>query len=210
MQRLVLVRHGQTDHNVERRLQGQIDIPMNSCGESQAAAVGDALAASTNVAAVYSSPLSRAMRTAEAIARPLGLTVSTDSRLLERSFGEWEGLTRPEIEERWPDQFAAWISGGAVEGAGVEPRDEVGLRMSAACRDFHRAHENGTVIVVSHGADISLAITAMLGLDPGIFRGFHGMENCHRAELMPHTNGTETGWVRLASLNLSPDFSATE
>lgn len=209
MERLILVRHGQTDHNVQRRLQGQIDIPMNATGAAQAEAVGESLSTLSDVAAVYTSPLSRARATAEAIAVRHGLGVHGDPRLLERSFGEWEGLTRDEVEAGWPEDFANWVGGHPIAGAGVEDREAVADRFNAACRSYADAHPGpSTVIVVSHGAAISLGIAAMLGLDTAHFRGFQGLDNCARAILFPQDNGTATGWVRLASLNLPADFPA--
>lgn len=208
MKRLILIRHGQTDYNATQRLQGQIDIEMNTVGREQARDVARSLSGLTDVQAVYASPLSRAFGTAEAIAAHLNVNVRADERLLERAFGQWEGLTRAQIQEQWPEKFHAWVSGGNVEGVGVESRTHVGERVNAACRDFHERHADGTVLVVSHGAAISIGITMMLGLDPETFRGFFGMDNCHRAVLQPQDVGTPTGWMRLASLNIPADSPA--
>lgn len=209
MKRLILVRHGQTDYNATHRLQGQINIEMNDVGQAQATAVAESLAGLSDVQAVYSSPLSRAFGTAEAIAGGLGLQVQVDERLLERAFGQWEGLTRAQIKEKWPEEFQAWVSGRSVDGMGVESRASVGERMNAACREFHERHPEGSVLVVSHGAALTIGITVMQGLDPENFRGLCGMDNCHRAELRPQAVGTETGWMRLASLNIPADSPAT-
>ena len=203
--RLLLVRHGQTDHNVERRLQGGIDIPMNEVGRRQARTVAASLAHLTDVAGVYSSPLSRAIDTAHAIASPHGIDVNPDPRLIERSFGQWEGLTRDEVQEGWPAEYAQWEGGHPIRGAGVESRHDVATRLDAALQGIVHQHDGGTAIVVSHGAAITIAITTALGLDPEHFRAIQGMNNCSRAELIPYTN-PNGGWMRLTSLNIPANF----
>ena len=102
---LVVWRHGQTTYNVERRFQGQSDVPLNEVGLRQAAAAARHLAA-LRPAAIYSSDLSRASVTAEALARLTGLTVQLDKDLRERSGGSWEGLTEAEIREQFPAERA--------------------------------------------------------------------------------------------------------
>lgn len=210
MQRLILVRHGQTDHNVQRRIQGQIDIPLNAVGRDQAASVARSLSGISDCVAVYASPLSRARDTGAAIADALGVPLVEDERLMERGFGAWEGLTRPDIEAKWPGEYKRWVSGEKVGAADVEERAEVGERLNAAFRAMHRAHPEGTVIAVSHGAAISIGIATALGLDPEQFRGLMGLDNCSRAELRPQGSGLRGGWMRLASLNIPHDFSHRE
>lgn len=94
---LVLWRHGQTDYNLEGRIQGRVDIPLNDIGRDQAASAAPDLVA-LNPAAIFSSPLERARQTAEVLASAIGLGVHVDNRLAERSFGRWEGLSRAQIE----------------------------------------------------------------------------------------------------------------
>lgn len=205
--RLILVRHGQTSHNVQRRIQGQIDIPMNALGLEQAEAVGRALAGCSSIVAVYSSPLTRARDTARRIAGHHGLEVSTDDRLMERGFGEWEGLTREDLVEKWPEEFEIWRKGLDVENVGIEPRMAVGARFDAACREFNARHPEGDVVIVAHGAAITHGIVTMMGLRTDEFRAIAGMDNCHRAILIPQAAPGDGAWVRLSSLNVSPDFS---
>ncbi|MCT1866569.1 histidine phosphatase family protein [Dermabacter sp. p3-SID358] len=208
--RLILVRHGQTDYNFSGRIQGASDIPLNDTGLAQACTVGEALAKDESIVAVYSSPLGRAKSTAEAIATHHGIEVVPDARLRERGFGDWEGLTRDEIEKGWPFEFALWRAGvsSGLEKARVEHRADVARRFDGACREFSARHESGTVVVVAHGAAISLGLAAMIGAGEGDFRGLASMDNCHRAvvEVMRRSEGA--GWVRLTSLNLPPNFAA--
>ncbi len=104
---IVLVRHGETDWNRERRLQGQLDVPLNVQGLEQAAQLGKALAGE-RFDAVYASDLSRAKQTAQALADRVGATVRDDAGLRERHYGQFEGLTYAEVAEKHPAEFAAW------------------------------------------------------------------------------------------------------
>jgi probable phosphoglycerate mutase len=204
--RLVLVRHGQTDHNREGRLQGQIDIPLNERGLQQAETLARAIASSPPDLLV-ASPLERARDTAGAVARACGLVVTTDEAFLERSFGQWEGLRGEEIHQRWPAEHADWRAHRPILGLAIEDRPEVGERVAEGCRRLVRENPGRTVMVVAHGAAITLGITALLGLDTNGFRGLAGLENCHRSVLEPvHAEGSE-GLMRLLSHNLPPDFT---
>ena len=118
--RLILVRHGQTDHNREGRLQGQIDIPLNERGLQQAETLARAIASSPPDLLV-ASPLERARATAGAVARACGLEVTTDRAFLERSFGQWEGLRGEEIHQRWPVEHADWRAHRPI--LGLDSRD---------------------------------------------------------------------------------------
>jgi len=203
--RLVLVRHGQTDHNREGRLQGQVDIPLNDRGVLQAETLARTVAAAPPDL-IVSSPLERARDTAGAVARACGLEATTDPAFLERSFGQWEGLRGEEIRRRWPAEHGDWRAHRTIRGLDIEDRPEVGERVAAGCRRLLAQHPDRTVMVVAHGAAITLGITALLGLDSSGFRGIAGLENCHRSVLEPvHAEGAE-GLMRLVSHNLPPDF----
>ncbi len=104
---LVVWRHGQTAYNIERRFQGQSDVPLNDAGLRQAAEAARYLAV-LRPSAIFSSDLSRASVTAAALARLTGLSVQLDKDLRERSGGSWEGLTEAEIRERFPAERATW------------------------------------------------------------------------------------------------------
>lgn len=107
MTELLLIRHGETAWNAERRLQGHLDIPLNAEGRRQAAALGQALA-SEPLDAIISSDLQRALQTAQAVAAPRGMPVMIDPGLRERCFGAFEGLLYDEISVRYPQDHAAW------------------------------------------------------------------------------------------------------
>ena len=143
MTTLLLVRHGETDWNLERRVQGQTDRPLNPTGLEQARALADELAAE-HLVAVYASDLARARGTAEITARRHSLEVKVDADLREKHFGSWEGLAEAEIEALFP---------GAVRGrwGDGETTEALAARAVATIERIRTAHPSGTVLVVSHG-----------------------------------------------------------
>lgn len=107
--RVLLVRHGQTDWNAAGKIQGASDVPLNDKGRRQAGELAaKMLASGETVGAIYSSPLSRALETAEIIGAALGMQPVPVGELTELSFGDWEGCSWDEIGQKWPEQFAAY------------------------------------------------------------------------------------------------------
>jgi probable phosphoglycerate mutase len=158
MAHLLLARHGETDWNLGRRVQGHTDIPLNATGIAQAHALADELAWEP-IVAVYSSDLSRALETAGAVAARHGLPVSVDPDLREKNFGSWEGLTDTEIRERFPDaKRGAW--------GDAETTEAVAERVGTALARIGEAHRNGLVLVVSHGGPLRAAL-AHFGVEHG-------------------------------------------
>lgn len=203
---LVLLRHGRTAYNAGLRLQGQIDIPLDEVGQWQAEQGAAALAASHQASLVVSSDLTRAADTAAAYAKAVGVDVVTDPRLRERSFGEWEGLTDAEIADSWPEEHAAWRSGAEPVRAGAESKALVAERMALAVEEHADTLDNSdTLVVVSHGAAITLAVTCLLGLDPADWRGLHGLHNVHWSHLHRSGAGAKPAW-RLVAHNVGADY----
>lgn len=201
--RVLLWRHGRTAANAGARLQGQIDIPLDDVGRWQARTATAALLARYEPTVIVSSDLSRARATAENLARATGLPITLDPRLRERGFGQWEGMSGTEIEQRWPGAFAAWRLGGDPSGVGAETRAAVAARLYGAVSEHAAARgPDDTLVVVSHGAAIALAVGAMLG-QPASWRGVVGLHNAHWAELAPAHGGAAPEW-RLIGLNLGP------
>jgi len=161
---LLLVRHGETDWNRERRWQGHTDRVLNETGRMQARTLAAELA-EERLAAVYSSDLVRARETAEILATPHGLAVRLDSRLREVDVGEWSGLTNAEIEQRFPDGFDRRLGGGVGWERG-ETYDEMGSRVVAAIHEIAAAHPDETVAVVTHGGAMR-AVWLACGGSPG-------------------------------------------
>lgn len=201
--RLLLWRHGRTAANAGFRLQGQIDVPLDEVGHWQARTAAASLLARYEPTTIVSSDLSRARATADHLARATGLSVAFDPRLRERGFGAWEGLTGEEITQRWPDEFAVWRDGGDPPGVGAESRADVAARLGEAVAEHAAAlaHED-TLVVVSHGAAIALAVGTLLGQQPA-WRGVVGLHNAHWAELVPSRGPVPPAW-RLIGLNLGP------
>lgn len=198
---VILWRHGQTDYNAAGRLQGQIDIPLNATGIAQATEAAKVLAR-TEPSAIVTSDLSRAVDTAEALANLLKVDVVIDERLRERSFGDWEGLTRDEILQGWPEAFAQWRSGEHPSGVNAESRADLGTRFAECVNEWSRKYEiSDTVIYVAHGAAISTGITSLLGQNPEEWRGISGLSNCHWS-VLEHYSG-EPGW-QLTRHNVGP------
>lgn len=198
---VVLLRHGQTEWNASRRLQGQADVDLDETGVAQATHAAGALAA-MGPAAVVSSDLVRAARTADAVAVAAGLDVVVDARLRERAFGAWEGLDHAEIEGGWPAEYALWSGGGQPDDVGLEPRGEVGTRVATAVVEHAgRLEREQTLLVVTHGAAISAGIAALLGQDAGAWNGVSGLGNCHWSVIHPTRSG-HPGW-RLSAHNVA-------
>lgn len=198
---IVLWRHGQTDYNAAGRLQGQIDIPLNNTGREQADTAARALA-ELNPTAIITSDLSRAADTAATLAHLVNIDLFVDTRLRERSFGDWEGLTRAEIQHRWPKEFEVWRDGGQPEGINSETREQTGVRFAEAINEWSKKYEiSDTLVFVAHGAAISTGITSLLNQNPDEWRGISGLTNCHWSILEP-TNGAPK-W-RLLHHNVGP------
>lgn len=168
MIKLYLVRHGETDGNVNQWYQGSTDIPLNARGREQAACLSR-LWQDIRIDSIYSSTLSRAKETAQIIAKPHGLTVSAYDELQEVNFGLWEGHTYKEIQEQWPGEIEAFYrSSGTMKARGGESFLEVQARTVAKTKELLAAHADGDVVVlVSHGAAIRCLLFGLLGLDMG-------------------------------------------
>lgn len=162
---LLLVRHGETDWNLEGRYQGSADVPLNATGRRQAERVAERLTRE-RIDAVYSSPLQRALDTALAIARAQGLEVRTDPRLAEIALGEWEGMLASRIAERCPELHHRWtVDPRGMRPPGGETILEVHDRAVAAVEEMAARHPGGTVCVVTHKTAMVVIRSHYLGLD---------------------------------------------
>jgi probable phosphoglycerate mutase len=161
---LILVRHGETDWNRDRRWQGHADTPLNERGREQARTLADELAAE-DVAAVYSSDLSRARETAEIIAARLGRPVEVDARLREVDVGGWSGLTMTEIDDRFPEEVALWRSEDPRHTFdGGESYTAMGERVVVAVEEIAGRHPGEQVVVVLHGGPVRALLAHAAGL----------------------------------------------
>ena len=165
---IVLIRHGETAWNAERRLQGHIDIALNPEGRRQADALAAALAGE-HFDAIVASDLQRALQTAQAVAGARGLPVRQDPALRERCYGGFEGLLYAEIEQRFPVEFARW------QARDIDALMPSGVRTAESFRQFYTrsvdailgwaaAHPGQSIALVAHGGVLECAYRAAAGL----------------------------------------------
>ncbi|GAB1690247.1 bifunctional RNase H/acid phosphatase [Krasilnikovia sp. M28-CT-15] len=158
--RLILVRHGETPLTAQGKYSGRGDVPLTDEGEAQAMAAGARVAGiARDVTAVVCSPLARCVRTAELIAAELGgVTVNALPELIECDFGQWEGLTFAEVQQRWPGELAAWLKSTSVAPPGGESFQAVAKRVRGAVATLLQTYPSATVVVVSHVSPIKLIL----------------------------------------------------
>ena len=158
MTRLWLVRHGETDWNLEGRFQGQADPPLNANGLAQARQLAGLLAV-TSLHALYCSDLRRALLTAQIIGEALSLTPQVDQRLREIRLGEWEGMLPELIKSQYPE---LWLS-RQLDPVHVRPPSgenllELAERVWPAADQIARGHTGAAVLIVSHGVTLACLI----------------------------------------------------
>jgi broad specificity phosphatase PhoE len=158
VKRFCLVRHGQTDWNLEGRFQGQSDVPLNQTGRNEAHALAEQLI-SENLAAIVSSDLMRSKETAEIIAEVLHLPISLEPRLREINQGEWEGLSVEVIKTRYYDVWEKRsVDPANFRPPGGESVAEVAKRVQTAMIDNVRLQPTGCALIVSHGLALATII----------------------------------------------------
>lgn len=158
-----LLRHGQTEHSIDRRFSGRNDLPLTAEGEKQSLAAATRLTRAADLVAVVTSPLRRARQTADLVADALDLPVTEDEDLVETDFGSWEGRTLTEVSEAHPAEWAAWIGSVDVAPPGGERFSQVARRVRRARTRILARHAGQAVLVVTHVTPIKLMIQA--GLD---------------------------------------------
>lgn len=163
MLHLMLVRHGVTEWNAQRRYQGQTDVPLSGLGRRQAELVAGRLAGEM-IHAVYASDLSRAWETAQIIARKNGLNISSEPRLRELKFGILEGLTFDEAEAQHPEMITAWLEDFNNTPGGAETIQAFNQRIVSLLDDLKGKHDEQVVLLVGHGGSLSEILRVVLGL----------------------------------------------
>jgi probable phosphoglycerate mutase len=173
---LLLVRHGETDWNRDHRWQGHSDTPLNESGRRQALELAATLDPPDRI---YTSDLSRAVETAAILAARLGSPVVPDQRLRERGFGAWEGLTTPEIEERFAADLARWRAGEGAGAADAEAFEAFAERVGSFLDDVLASEAGKEVLVVAHGGTIRVIHALARGLDyVRDHRSIPAVDNC--------------------------------
>ena len=165
--RILAIRHGETAWNVDTRIQGHLDIPLNDTGLQQARWLADALAGRDEVQAIYASDLSRAHVTAQAIARAMGQTVTTHTGLRERAFGDFQGRTFAEIEAELPEHALHWrkrTPEWTPPGAG-ESLLTLRERVIRTVHELASRHLGEQIVLVAHGGVMDVLYRAATRLD---------------------------------------------
>ncbi|WP_020385783.1 bifunctional RNase H/acid phosphatase [Kribbella catacumbae] len=198
---LIFLRHGQTAHTVEKRFSGSggDDPRLSELGEAQARAAAQYLAKRGGVDAVVSSPMLRTRQTAATVAEVLGLDVKVEKGWVECSFGDWDGHTFAEVQQKWPDALNAWMESTTVAPPGGESFDACARRARSARDGLLAAYPGKTVLVVTHVTPIKLMVRSVLQAP---------MNSLFRMELAPATL-TEIHWyadglASLKSFNVQP------
>lgn len=195
--RVVLLRHGRTAWNAQRRFQGQADPPLDEVGCAQAYEVARLITA-LSPALLVSSDSARAMQTATVVGEVAGLAVHTEPRLRERGLGHWEGLTRDEVAVKYPDEYADWVAGRDVSRRGGETRHAVAARALAA---FTELPSVPTAVLVTHSATAMALTNTLLGI-PQDVHPLGPLANCHWTELYLEPSGLHPPAWRLRGHNL--------
>ncbi|NUP73119.1 MAG: histidine phosphatase family protein [Sinomonas sp.] len=192
--RIVFWRHGRTDWNAAGRFQGQTDIPLNEDGVRQSKHSARLLA-TMGPTAIVTSDLQRTRATAEALAAETGLPLGVDAGLRETNAGRWQGQTFDEIRHTDGDLLARWEDGDVdVPAGGAETRLDVAARTSAAVdRALGELGESGTLVVVSHGGAIRVALATLLGLPHGLWGSLSGLSNCNWSVLEERRPALDSG-----------------
>ena len=162
--RIVAVRHGETVWNAEMRMQGQLDTALSARGRWQAGRAAESLAGE-GIEAIFASDLERAFDTAQALATRVGLPITTDAGLRERSFGIFQGHLYAEIDARWPAESARWHRHDPDFGPeGGETLREFSTRAVAACTRIAAAHAGRTIAIFTHGGVLDCLYRAAAGI----------------------------------------------
>ncbi|HVF18639.1 MAG TPA: histidine phosphatase family protein [Mycobacteriales bacterium] len=200
---VILWRHARSEWNAQGRFQGQLESDLDDVGRRQAAEAAVRLAELSPVRLV-SSDSARARDTAAALAALTGLEVVVDARLREVDLGRWSGLTRDEVSERFPEQFADWQAGRDISRGGGETFAQVGERVAAVVREHLAAEPDpaGPLVFMTHGGTTLSALVALLELPPEIRRRLGPVGNARWSRLTPAPGGA--GW-RLAEHNAGVD-----
>lgn len=197
MKRLVLVRHGESEWNVERRIQGQSGSGLSERGVAQAHRTAVLLAETYPEAVVAASDLQRTRETVAPLARLVAVEVRFHAGLRERHFGSWTGLLADEIVDRDPERWDRWMAGQDVVGeVGGEDTPTLSRRVVAALSDLVAGADDRPLICVTHGGPIWHGTHALLGADR---RMLAGVANCSVTEL--DVDPGSDGHGRLVSWN---------
>lgn len=187
--RLLLVRHGESEWNASGRLQGQADPPLSKLGRRQAAHVAARLV-DEGVEAIVSSDLQRAFDTANALAGSVRLEIERREDWREVDLGDWTGISREEVERENPEVWRRWRIEGIEGWKGGETYAEAMVRVGGAISALASEHADRTVVTVTHGGSIRLAVCHLLGLPAAELGRIMSIGNASITEFLVEPDGT--------------------
>lgn len=162
--RIFIVRHGECLGNIEQRVRGRTEFPLNENGLAQAFATAAALK-NEKLECVYTSPLGRARETAEIIANAGSFCLKIEKRFNNMSFGAWEGRKKEDLEREFPEEWQTWMTRPEdLRLAGAETFDDAMDRSVAALNELTEVHRGGAFALVSHRGLIKPLICGILGM----------------------------------------------
>jgi broad specificity phosphatase PhoE len=162
---IILVRHGETEWNRVERFRGRADVPLNETGLIQAKRMAQRVAAQWRPVAIYSSPLKRAVNTAEAVAWHFALLVQVHPGLIDIDYGEWQGLTPDEARARWPEVVDGWYNAPHTTYIpGGETLAALRTRAMRTVNELASLHEGQTIVLVGHTVINRIILLGVLGL----------------------------------------------
>lgn len=182
LRRLVLWRHGETNWNVDRRMQGQLDAELSEAGIEQAKLAAPHIAA-FEPRALLTSDLRRAADTAAVLTELTGLPAQVDKRLRETHLGDWQGLTHQDVDSRWPGGRGLWRRDAEWAPPGGETRVDVAGRARQVVVELDEKPEVDVAVLCAHGGLIASLVACLLGLPVDRWPTFGAVGNCHWAVL---------------------------
>jgi len=169
MTKVYVVRHGQTAWNLEEVFRGRMDIPLDETGKKEVHLAGEALKDET-LHAIYSSPLSRSMETAENIAKFQNIPVTPLESIIDISYGEWEGVSLVEVQKKYPDLYGLWLKEPHnITFPGGESLKQVRVRTRNAIDDLLEKHKDENIALVAHRVPNKVICCSLLGIDNSNF-----------------------------------------
>lgn len=167
--KVYVVRHGQTAWNLEEVFRGRMDIPLDETGKKEVHLAGEAIKDET-LHAIYSSPLSRSMETAENIAKFQNVEVTPLDAIIDISYGEWEGVGLVEVQKKYPDLYALWLKAPhKVTFPNGESLEAVRVRTMGAVKNLLEKHTNENIALVAHRVPNKVICCSLIGIDMSNF-----------------------------------------
>ena len=164
-----MVRHGQTAWNLEEIFRGRMDIPLDETGKKEVHLAGEALKNET-LHAIYSSPLSRSMETAENIAKFHNIPVTPLEAIIDISYGDWEGVSLADVQKKYPEFYGRWVKNPhTVTFPNGESLEAVRMRVMRAIEHLIEKHENENIVLVAHRVPNKVICCRILGIDNSNF-----------------------------------------